>query len=70
MSRNFIHANMHEFKTHFSRYVRALERREYQGVIVKRHGRFIGLFVLKDYASLTPLPPCAAPDPLDDILNS
>lgn len=53
--RPFIHASMHDFKTNISRYVAALEAGHYQGIILKRRKKPLGVFALFD-------PPPYAPE--------
>ena len=41
----YLHTTMHDFKTNFSRYLRAIERGEFRGIIVKRYNKKIGAFI-------------------------
>ena len=41
----YIHATIHDFKTHFSRYLRMLEREEYRAVMVYRREKRVGIFI-------------------------
>ncbi len=43
--KNFIHTTIHDFKTNISRYIRLTEEGQYDGVIIKRYSKPVGLFV-------------------------
>ncbi len=45
MSNPYLKANIHEFKTHISKYIRLLELNIAKAVIVQRAGKPVGLFM-------------------------
>jgi hypothetical protein len=44
-SGDHIIANIHDFKSNISKYIRLLERGAYKAVIVRRYGKTVGAFV-------------------------
>lgn len=45
MSKNTIYTTTHDFKTHFSEYVRLLEGDPDAAIIVQRYNKTIGIFI-------------------------
>ncbi len=45
---DYIHVNIHDFKTHLSHYIRMMEAGLYGKVLVKRRNVPIGAFILFD----------------------
>lgn len=45
---DIVHANIYEFKTNISHYIRMMEAGLYKQVLIKRRNRPIGIFVLFD----------------------
>lgn len=44
----FLETGIYNFKSNLSRYIALLERRDYRGIIIKRHKKPIGVFFLYD----------------------
>lgn len=47
---DYIHVNVHDFKTNLSHYVRMMEAGLYRKIVVKRRNKPIGAFILFDRA--------------------
>ncbi len=46
--KEYIHTTIHDFKGNIAKYIRVLHSGRYQGVIVKRYSKPVGLFVALD----------------------
>ena len=43
----YIYANIHDFKSNISKYIRLLEQGAYQAVYIKRHSKVVGAFIVR-----------------------